>query len=185
MEQVQTLLKELPEHVQDMVVFTLSTGLRYSNVLKLEWAQVDLNQAHLWVDASKSKSKRALSIPLNAQALAVLHKQVGKHPTRVFTKAGKVFYRANGQVWRDALKRAGIADFRWHDLRHTWASWAIQNGITVYEVQHLGGWSSGRMVERYAHLSSAHLATAAGKLPSLPSYVPATLPSNQVDAVPL
>ena len=179
-EQVQDLLRELPEHLQHMVIFTLSTGLRYSNVLRLEWSQVNLQQAHMWVDASNSKNGKALSIPLNAQALAVLHKQVGKHPQRVLTKAGKVILRANGKCWRDALKRAGIVDFRWHDLRHTWASWCVQNGVTVFEVQHLGGWSSSRMVERYAHLSSDHLARAAARLDSVPiSYVSATVQLQQ------
>lgn len=176
--QVQCLLEELPEHLQDMVVFTLSCGLRYSNVLKLEWPQVDLNAAHLWVGASNSKNGKALSIPLNAQAQAVLTKQLGKHPTLVFTKAGKRIARANGGVWRNALKRAGIEDFRWHDLRHTWASWAVQNGVTVFEIQHLGGWSSSKMVERYAHLSSSHLMAAARKLDAI-SYVPATLDVSQ------
>ncbi len=172
-DEVHRLLKELPEHVQDMVIFTLSCGLRYSNVLKLEWSQVDLKASHVWVAASNSKNGKALSIPLNAQALAVLTKQVGKHPTLVFTKGGKRIAGANGKVWRNALKRAGITDFRWHDLRHTWASWAVQNGVTVFEVQHLGGWSSSRMVERYAHLSSSHLAAAASKLDAI-SYVLAT-----------
>ncbi|MGO8754502.1 MAG: tyrosine-type recombinase/integrase [Gallionellaceae bacterium] len=179
-EQVHGLLRELPEHLQDMVIFTLSTGLRYSNVLKLEWSQVNLQQAHMWVDASNSKNGKALSIPLNAQALMVLEKQVGKHPQRVFTKAGRPIYRANGNLWRNALKRAGIEDFRWHDLRHTWASWCVQSGVTVFEVQHLGGWSSSRMVDRYAHLSSEHLARAAARLDSVPiGYVSATVQLQQ------
>ena len=82
------------------------------------------------------------------------------------------------EIWRNALKRAGIVDFRWHDLRHTWASWAVQNGVTVFEIQHLGGWSSSRMVERYAHLSSSHLMAAARKLDGI-SYVPATLDATK------
>jgi integrase len=177
-EEVHRLLKELPEHLQDMVMFTLSCGLRYSNVLKLEWSQVDLKASHVWVAASNSKNGKALSIPLNAQAIAVLTKQIGKHPQLVFTKGGKRIARANGRVWRNALMRAGIKDFRWHDLRHTWASWAVQNGVTVFEIQHLGGWSSSRMVERYAHLSSSHLMAAAKKLDGI-SYVPATLDATQ------
>jgi integrase len=93
-------------------------------------------------------------------------------------KAGKRIARANGKVWRNALMKAGIKDFRWHDLRHTWASWAVQNGVTVFEIQHLGGWSSSRMVERYAHLSSSHLMAAAKKLDGI-SYVPATLDATK------
>ena len=177
-DEVHRLLQELPEHVQDMVIFTLSCGLRYSNVLKLEWSQVDLNAAHVWVAASNSKNGKALSIPLNAQALATLTKQIGKHPKFVFTNGGMPIVRTNGRPWRNALKRAGIKDFRWRDLRHTWASWAVQNGVTVFEVQHLGGWSSSRMVERYAHLSSAHLMAAARKLDAI-GYVSATLDASQ------
>ncbi len=63
----------------------------------------------------------------------------------------------NGGVWRNALKRADIVDFRWHDLRHTWASWEVQNGVTVFEVQHLGGWS------REA-LNKSHMSRVAGKI---------------------
>ena len=179
-DEVQCLLNELPEHLQDMVMFTLSCGLRYSNVLKLEWSQVDLTASHVWVAASNSKIGKALSIPLNAQAIAVLTKQIGKHPQLVFTKGGKRIARANGRVWRNALMKAGIKDFRWHDLRHTWASWAVQNGVTVFEIQHLGGWSSSRMVERYAHLSSTHLMAAARKLDAI-RYDLATLDASKED----
>jgi integrase len=63
-----------------------------------------------------------------------------------------------------ALERAGISDFRWHDLRHTWASWHVQNGTPLHELQQLGGWSTYEMVLRYAHLSSEHLRTAAERI---------------------
>ena len=53
---------------------------------------------------------------------------------------------------------AGIADFRWHDLRHSWASWHVQAGTPLHVLQELGGWESVEMVRRYAHLSSDHLA---------------------------
>jgi integrase len=56
------------------------------------------------------------------------------------------------------LKRVGIENFRWHDLRHTWASWHIQEGTPLHVLQELGGWSSPEMVQKYAHLSSEHLA---------------------------
>ncbi len=67
--------------------------------------------------------------------------------------------------WLDAaLKRAGIENFRWHDLRHTWASWHVQSGTPLQVLQELGGWSSCEMVLRYAHLSAAHLADYAERL---------------------
>lgn len=72
--------------------------------------------------------------------------------------------RCNNHGWRSALARAGIKDFRWHDLRHTWASWHVQNGTSLHELQSLGGWSSHEMVLRYAHLSSKHLQSVADRL---------------------
>ena len=57
-----------------------------------------------------------------------------------------------------------VADFRWHDLRHTWASWHVQNGTPLFALQELGGWESPEMVRRYAHLSAEHLAPYADRL---------------------
>src|SRR5437764_2652383 len=74
---------------------------------------------------------------------------------------------ANTLAWRKALKRADIENFRWHDLRHTCASWHRQAGTPTHELQRLGGWRSSVMVERYAHLAPDHLAQAANRLDSL------------------
>ena len=66
-----------------------------------------------------------------------------------------------------ALKKAGIKEFRWHDLRHTWATWQRQAGTPTHELQRLGGWRTGAMVERYAHLAPESLAVAASRLDSV------------------
>lgn len=63
----------------------------------------------------------------------------------------------SNKAWRSALKRAGIEDFRFHDLRHTWASWLVQSGVPISALQEMGGWESVEMVRRYAHLSPNHL----------------------------
>jgi integrase len=120
-EQAQTLLRELPPHQVDIVLFALSTGLRQSNVLELDWSQVDLDRRVAWIHADQAKGRRPIHVSLNSTALAVLVRQVGKHPVRVFTYNGMPVAWANTLAWRQALKRAGIEDFRWHDLRHTWA----------------------------------------------------------------
>ena len=70
----------------------------------------------------------------------------------------------NNTAWKGALKRAGIENFRWHDLRHTWASWHVQAGTPLYELQQLGGWECAEMVKRYAHLAPEHLAKAAANI---------------------
>ena len=66
-----------------------------------------------------------------------------------------------------ALDKARITDFRWHDLRHTWASWLVQNGISLYELKEMGGWQSLEMVQKYAHLDNENLHTQAAKIDSL------------------
>jgi integrase len=151
------LLVELPEHQREVAIFAVSTGLRQSNVMKLEWLQVNLEGGTLWIFGDQAKAGRDIHVSLNETALAVLRRQQGKHPTRVFTYKGKTFDRASTHLWMKALKRAGIENFRWHDLRHTWASWLAQQGVPLNDIQEMGAWETTSMVRRYAHLSPAHL----------------------------
>ena len=163
-QEANQLLKELPSHLNEMASFTLATGLRESNVTQLKWAQIDLTKKHALIHADESKSKRPIPVPLNKQAIAILKAQIGKNLIYVFTYQGKPVTRCNNHAWQKALKRAGINDFRWHDLRHTWASWHVQNGTPLHELQQLGGWSNYETVLRYAHLSSEHLRVAAERV---------------------
>ena len=147
-----------------MAQFTLATGLRESNVVKLEWSQVDLDRRCAWIHADQAKARKAIPVPLNGEAVIVVRRQAGKHLDRVFTYKGRPVTRANNHAWRKALVRAGIENFRWHDLRHTWASWHVQQGTPLHVLQELGGWSDYEMVRRYAHLSVEHLAEYADSL---------------------
>ena len=130
-EEFQRLIAELPEHLADMAVFAVATGLRQGNVKGLEWRQVDLEQGHAWIPGSQHKNGKPHSVPLTEMTLAVLRKQVGKHALQVFTYCGEPVDQVSTAAWRKALKRAGIEDFRWHDLRHTWASWLTQKGVQL------------------------------------------------------
>jgi integrase len=103
-------------------------------------------------------------VPLNGEAMALVRKQVGKHPTYVFRFRGQRIRQVSTKAWYAALERAGIEDFRWHDLRHCWASWHVQNGTPLFALQELGGWQSPEMVRRYAHLAADHLAPYAERL---------------------
>jgi integrase len=156
-EESVRLINELPEHLKAMARFTLATGLRESNVTGLQWSQLDMQRRCAWVHADQAKGKKAIAVPLNEDALAVIRQQIGKHDTHVFTYEGNPVTRANNHAWRKALVRAGVKDFRWHDLRHTWASWHVQNGTPLHVLKELGGWADLTMVLRYAHLSSTHL----------------------------
>ncbi len=152
-DQVRTLLSELPEHLADLVRFSLATGLRKANVLGLEWSQVDIRRRVAWIHADQAKGGRDIHVSLNATALQVLQRQIDKHPTYVFTYKGSPIGQVNTKAWRNALKRAGIENFRWHDLRHTWASWLAQGGVPLNVLQEMGAWQSTEMVRRYAHLA--------------------------------
>ena len=157
-EQATKLISELPLHLAAMTSFSLATGLRKSNVTGLLWSQIDLARKTAWVHADQAKGGKPIAVPLSDDALRVIREQRFKHPTHVFTYRSKPVHQVNGKAWHAALKRAGITDFRWHDLRHTWASWHVQNGTPLAVLKELGGWSDIKMVMKYAHLSSEHLA---------------------------
>jgi len=162
-EEANALLNRLPFHLSAMAGFTLATGLREANVCGLEWSQLDMQRRVAWIHPDQAKTRKAIPVPLNQNAIDIIRQQIGKHDTFVFTyKRGKdaepvPINRANTAAWRKALADVGIEDFRWHDLRHTWASWHVQSGTPLHALQELGGWTSYEMVQRYAHLSAAHL----------------------------
>lgn len=163
-DEQERLLAALPLHLEEVARFALATGLRMSNITGLEWQQVDLGRRQAWIWADQSKTRTDIAVPLNQDAVDVLRRQWGKHPERVFTHHDAPFHKANGNAWRKAVKAAGLADFRFHDLRHTWASRHIQAGTPLHALMELGGWKSAEMVRKYAHFSAAHLQTFANKI---------------------
>jgi integrase len=84
-------------------------------------------------------------------------------PPWCFTFGGKRIQQSS-TAWDEAKQRAGIEDFRFHDLRHTWASWHVQSGTSFPELMELGGWKSYEMVLRYAHLAPEKLSFVAGRI---------------------
>ena len=156
--EAERLVAALPEYMADMALFSLNTGLRQRNVLELKWEQINLSRKTAWIYPDEAKAGRAIGIALNQTALAVLEKQMGKHPSFVFTyPSGRPVKSISSRIWKNALAEAGITDFRWHDLRHTWASWLVQAGVPLAALQEMGGWESISMVQRYAHLAPEHL----------------------------
>jgi integrase len=157
-EQADRLIEELPKHQQAMAQFALETGLRRRNVTHLEWSQVDLERKVAWIHPDQAKAKKAIGVPLSSHAVGVLRGQVGQNASWVFPYRGKPIAQVATRAWRRAVQRAKIAPgFRWHDLRHTWASWHAQDGTPLNVLQELGGWASSEMVQRYAHLATEHL----------------------------
>ncbi|MDS4059197.1 MAG: site-specific integrase [Candidatus Contendobacter sp.] len=163
-EQANRLLEELPAHLAAMARVALATGLREANVTGLLWSQVDTARAVAWIHPDQAKGRRAIPVPLNAEALAAIRAQAGAHQRYVFTFRGQPVTRASTAAWYKALARCELTDFRWHDLRHTWASWHVQAGTPLHVLQELGGWRTPAMVQRYAHLAPEHLAEHAARI---------------------
>lgn len=170
----------MPESIKPVVIFALATGLRRSNILDLEWQQVDMQRKVAWVNPENAKAGKAIGVALNDTACRVLRDQIGKSKTWVFAHT-KASTRPDGSLtpavrkmrvddnsaWKIGLAKAGIEDFRFHDLRHTWASWLIQSGVPLSVLQEMVGWESIEMVRRYAHLALTHLTEHAKQIDSI------------------
>lgn len=154
-EQAAAVWNELPAHLKPIFRFALATGLRKGNVAGLTWDRVNLEARHAWVPSSSSKSKKPIGVPLNDDAMAVLEECKGKHEQFVFTFRGKPIKEPAGRALANAYQRAGLGHIRrrFHLLRHSWASWHAMGGTPLKALQHLGGWATPAMIEKYAHLA--------------------------------
>lgn len=162
-EDAERLIEVCPDHLAALVRFALATGCRAREITGLEWDRVDLTRATAWLNHTKNGTPRG--VPLNGEAVSVLRGEMGKHPQFCFTYKGKpIRWELSNSAWQTALKKAGISDFRFHDLRHTWASWHRQAGTSCDELKDLGGWKSRTMVDRYAKYATEHLAHAARRI---------------------
>jgi integrase len=153
-EEEESLLQACPKWLEEIVDFALNTGMRLGEILSLTWKGVDLTRKTVIVFKSKNKEKR--TIPVNEKASKLL-KHKGKirsiKTDLVFrTKVDTPIDKCNvGRAFRATLKRAGIKDFRFHDLRHTFATRLVQSSVDIYKVQRLLGHKTPLMTQRYAH----------------------------------
>lgn len=159
-DQAEVLIACLPEKYRMPVRFALLTGLRRSNVFGLTWEAVDLNNSMVHVAEEDAKAGQRILVPLNKSAKALLESFPEPRKGRVWGDMDRIW----ANTWTAACKRAGVPGFRFHDLRHTWASWHAMAGTPLSVLQELGGWHSHEMVQRYAHLSPEHLANAAERV---------------------
>jgi integrase len=145
-----------------IVTLALHTGMRQGEILTLKWNQVDMRNGLILLSDTKSGERREL--PMNDTVKAIFRTL----PERL--DGGKVFVtHMEGPAWRTALRRAGIKDFRFHDLRHTFASRLVMRGVDLATVQSLLGHKTITMTLRYAHLSPSHRAKAVLLLDEKPS----------------
>lgn len=148
------------------VLLALSTGARRGEIMGLTWRQVDLKRGQIALTKTKNKTTRAL--PLMGQALTVMRKRAKvRH-----LKSDLVFPSATNPAqpvdltaaWRTALADAEISDFRWHDLRHTAASYLAMSGASLAEIAEVLGHKTLQMVKRYSHVSEAHTSSVVERM---------------------
>lgn len=157
-EQAQALVANLTQDwLRDIVRFALATGCRAGEITSLDWTDVDLSKRRAWINAGNAKSGHGRAVPLNDDAMEVLSNMARKTGL-VFTRNGRELVQLDRVMFERALKKTGIENFRFHDLRHTWASWHAQRGTPIMVLKELGGWRALAMVMKYAHMAESHLA---------------------------
>lgn len=166
-EECQKLLNECDSHVRPIVTVALHTGMRKGEILGLTWDNVDLKSGFILLDRTKNGERR--EVPINTTVRAALQSS----PRRLDVRY--VFYDgATGKRYGDvkkgfngACRRAGIKDFHFHDLRHTFASHLVMAGQDLTTVKELLGHKTLAMTLRYAHLAPAHKVNAVNVLDSI------------------
>jgi len=137
----------------DFIRLSLNTGCRKTELLMLRWSDVDLGRRFIMLRPENTKTNCRRVVPINKGAEQALNNR------RAIGASEWVFAKKNGErvktlnwYFRKAVKSAGLSDFRIHDLRHTFASWLVSEGVELIKVRDLLGHTSIRMTERYAHL---------------------------------
>jgi integrase len=151
-----------------IVTVALHTGMRKEEILGLQWERVDLATARITL--YKTKSQKPRGIPINRdfyEALVALEPEPAERQGLVFTRRDGTAWGQIRTAFTTALTRAGIRAFRFHDLRHTFASHFMMRGGSLYDLKEILGHSDIKMTMRYAHLSPQHLRTGMERMEGL------------------
>lgn len=149
------------EWMKNLCSFALRTGARLREILSLIWQDINLGRRRAGVKAEVARSGRARQLPLCDVAVQILNR-ISRDFEYVFSSDGTLHDYFVRSGFNRTLKLSGIKDFRFHDLRHTWASWHVQDGTPLMVLKELGGWEKLEMVNKYAHLSGEHLSRFSG-----------------------
>ena len=165
-QRLDAVLATKAGHIAPIVRLAVNTGLRRGEIFNLHWRDIDLDRKLLTVGGGGAKSGQTLIVPLNAEAYEVLTnwQRQGSGEGRVFPGRGGGRLNKVDKAWHTVLKEAKITGFRFHDLRHTYASDLVHEGADLYVVCALLGQSSIHMTQRYAHLRNGKLQAAVNLL---------------------
>jgi integrase len=153
------------DHLTPAVLLSMNTGLRRGELLALRWESIDFGRRILTVEGGTAKNRQTRHVPLNDEAIGLLNCWRGQA-----NGGQRVFEVSTGfkTAWAKLLKRANITRFRWHDLRHHFASRLVQAGVPLNTVRDLLGHASVAMSLRYAHLAPDQQREAVAKLNQKP-----------------
>jgi len=154
-EECQRLIDCCAPHLKPIVMVALHTGMRQGEILNLKWEHVDLKHGFILLDTTKTGERR--EIPIDNTLKEMFNEMPrGFESKCVFTGKDGDTYKSVKRSFNTALKKAEISNFRFHDLRHTFASHLVMTGVDLVTVQELLGHKSLTMTLRYAHLSPGH-----------------------------
>ena len=145
-----------------VVLFALYSGQRRGQILKLKWPDVDLENNLVTYKTSNTKNKESDTLPINKLSQNILRNALNMEAGEfAFPSNTGTYFRSFENCWKRFKKSNGIG-FRFHDLRHTYASYLASSGqVDIYTLQHLLGHKSLSMTQRYAHLINGALERAA------------------------
>ena len=157
---------EFTDHMRPMIILSINTGLRQSEVFSLKWENVNFERALLTIEGAYAKSGKTRHIPLNSEAKSVLKlwQEQSKNSDLVFPSTNDQPFNTVKTSWRRIRDAAKLKNFRWHDMRHHFASRLVMAGVDLNTVRELLGHSDLAMTLRYAHLAPEHKANAVEKL---------------------
>jgi len=162
-DEIERLLRYCAEHIRPIVVMALNTGMRRGEILNLKWQDVDLRNRVIKIRKTKNNETRI--VPINDtlyNELMAIEPGIGNRHVFIDNDGNPLGNIKKG--FYGAMRRASITDFRFHDLRHTFASRLVLAGVDIRTVQELLGHKDIRMTVRYSHLSDMHLKEAVKKL---------------------
>jgi integrase len=149
-------------HLYLIVVMAISTGMRRGEIVGLKWRDIDWERRRIVLRHTKNDERRA--VPLAPKVLDLLKERAkgNGQDELIFPSVKKGFEGRSwdfGRAWKSALRDAKIENFRFHDLRHSCASYLAMNGATTAEIAEVLGHKTLQMVKRYAHLTESHVAS--------------------------
>jgi integrase len=166
-DKAKKLLTACNEDFRDVALMALHSGCRKSEINTLTWSNVDLVQRRFTAVSAYAKNHETKTLPMTDEVFSMLKRRRADRDSKpdnlVFVSRYNKAWRSWSTAWQNACERAGLEDFRFHDLRHSFGSWLAMNGTAPKAMMELMGHKTASMTMRYSHLSVEYKQQAVGK----------------------